>query len=514
MHIAIEGCAHGELETIYKCITELEADNNIKIDLLICCGDFQSVRNENDLRCMAVPPKYYNMCSFYKYYSGQLVAPVLTIFIGGNHEASNYLQELPFGGWVAPNIYYLGYAGVVNYNGLRIGGISGIYKGRDYQKGHFECSPYGEGTKRSVYHIRNVEVFRLKQLTDELDVFLSHDWPTEITKYGNEDQLLRFKPFFKDDIDRGNLGSPPCNELLHKLKPKYWFAAHLHCKFAALVPHEDGSATKFLALDKCVPKKRFLQVIDIPNKKDMADCNNSLEYDLEWLAILRSTENLTSTRNVTQFLPSDVKSPGEDEKNQILSCFNNNLSIPCNFKATAPVYKPGTPAKGNIYQPNLEVNSQTTEFCNKLGILDPTEELIRKNIDSSSQNMSSFQRNDDSVNDASQTFIEDDSEVSQSESMNESGLLSSGFKRKSLVLPDVVNKSSDDIEQAADEQLVAEMNVNQEMCAIVDDSAKESEENLDKSVEEKATLLNANDDKPAVKKFKRRNASIYEQEDT
>lgn len=36
------------------------------------------------------------------------MAPVLTIFIGGNHEASNYLQELPYGGWVAPNIYYMG----------------------------------------------------------------------------------------------------------------------------------------------------------------------------------------------------------------------------------------------------------------------------------------------------------------------------------------------------------------------------------------------------------------------
>ena len=35
----------------------------------------------------------------------------MTIFVGGNHEASNYLQELPYGGWVAPNIYYLGYAG-------------------------------------------------------------------------------------------------------------------------------------------------------------------------------------------------------------------------------------------------------------------------------------------------------------------------------------------------------------------------------------------------------------------
>ena len=43
-----------------------------------------------------------------RYYSGEKKAPVLTIFIGGNHEASNYLQELPYGGWVAPNIYYLG----------------------------------------------------------------------------------------------------------------------------------------------------------------------------------------------------------------------------------------------------------------------------------------------------------------------------------------------------------------------------------------------------------------------
>jgi hypothetical protein len=32
------------------------------------------------------------MCSFYKYYAGEAIAPMLTIFIGGNHEASNYLQ--------------------------------------------------------------------------------------------------------------------------------------------------------------------------------------------------------------------------------------------------------------------------------------------------------------------------------------------------------------------------------------------------------------------------------------
>lgn len=66
MKIAIEGCAHGDLDNIYETIQTLEEVNNIKIDLLICCGDFQSSRNEEDLRCMAVPPKYYKLCSFYK----------------------------------------------------------------------------------------------------------------------------------------------------------------------------------------------------------------------------------------------------------------------------------------------------------------------------------------------------------------------------------------------------------------------------------------------------------------
>lgn len=89
---------------------------------------------------------------------------MLTIFIGGNHEASNYLQELPYGGWVAPNIYYLGYANVITIGGIRIAGLSGIYKSQHWMQGHHEKPPYNENTIRSVYHIRNLEIFRLKQV--------------------------------------------------------------------------------------------------------------------------------------------------------------------------------------------------------------------------------------------------------------------------------------------------------------------------------------------------------------
>lgn len=66
MKIAIEGCAHGELEKIYECIETIQNKEGISIDLLICCGDFQSVRNNDDLRAMAVPEKYQNICTFYK----------------------------------------------------------------------------------------------------------------------------------------------------------------------------------------------------------------------------------------------------------------------------------------------------------------------------------------------------------------------------------------------------------------------------------------------------------------
>ena len=39
---------------------------------------------------------------------------------------------------VAPNIYYLGFAGVVTFGGLRIGGLSGIYNHHHFKKGNTE----------------------------------------------------------------------------------------------------------------------------------------------------------------------------------------------------------------------------------------------------------------------------------------------------------------------------------------------------------------------------------------
>uniref|UniRef100_A0A0A1XSH9 Lariat debranching enzyme n=1 Tax=Zeugodacus cucurbitae TaxID=28588 RepID=A0A0A1XSH9_ZEUCU len=552
MKVAVEGCAHGELEKIYETIQSIENEEGFKVDLLLCCGDFQATRNLDDLQTMAVPQKYLDMCTFYKYYSGELVAPILTIFIGGNHEASNHLQELPYGGWVAPNIYYLGYAGVVNVNGIRIAGLSGIYKGHDYLRGRFEFAPYSDATRTSVYHVRQLEVFRLKQISGETDIFMSHDWPRGIYNYGNKSQLARFKPHFRDEMDRGQLGSRPCEDLLKMLKPKYWFAAHLHCKFAAVVPHDeadDNSAeadaincdarnlnqseigedkeekiTKFLALDKCLPKRRFLQLLDLETPQ-FAEGEIRMEYDLEWLTILYLTNHLTNVKSSKYYLPGPQNAasterynftPTADEMEHVRNKFAADLLVPKNFTRTVEPYNPDEDNNGHTPQPKAQINPQSQQFCDALGIDDPVSLALI--IGGHELNYSN------ALNESTDTEFNDSTTSMQTEhsSLNMSGSTGdalsprqiSPFKRKNsmgLNLPKPIAET--EVETVATE---LEVMKNADELEVGNSSGEETEKELLLGVEvineidEEQNALSA---KPPIKKFKRRNQSVYMNED-
>ena len=57
------------------------------------------------------------------------------------------------------------------------------------------------------------------QVRDEIDVMVSHDWPTVVPRYGNTGSLLRCKPFFTDEVNTDTLGSPANWQLLQVRAP-------------------------------------------------------------------------------------------------------------------------------------------------------------------------------------------------------------------------------------------------------------------------------------------------------
>ncbi|KAL7624141.1 lariat debranching enzyme [Parahypoxylon ruwenzoriense] len=520
IRVAIEGCGHGTLDAIYASVAKAsKARGWDNVDLLIIGGDFQAVRNATDLTVMSVPEKYQQLGDFPAYYRGDKTAPYTTIFIGGNHEASGYLSELYYGGWVAPNIYYLGHANVLRFGPLRIAGLSGIWASHDYPLSHHERLPFKHRDKKSFYHVRELEVRKLLLIREQVDIGLSHDWPCGIEHHGNTAALFEKKPQFKTESLDGRLGNPAAADVMDRLRPAFWFSAHMHCKHAAIKVYKDSptdvggstatgeaapeqeetpaeaapeeatvnpdeidldmddiegedsvplpqetqetqetneinetneiestplestavadggvseelraqlpasfarpektlpkpkpgqpvpptitnTMTRFLALDKCLPRREYLQLLEVkpvnlshltrypPTSKNPL---YRLQYDPEWLAITRvfaPTLTFGKPGPAPPDLGEDVYRPLIDREREWVQehiVRTRKLTIPENFAPTAPAYRPGVDHASvpHDYQPDEYTNPQTTAFCSLLDVPNlwdatPEERAVRR----------------------------------------------------------------------------------------------------------------------------------------
>ncbi len=158
----------------------------------------------------------------------------------------------------------------------------------------------------------------LYQIKNRIDIFLSHEWPSEIYNYGNTRELLRIKPYFKDEVNNNQLGSKPLAELMDNLRPKNWYSAHLHVGFDAIKTFSDGTSTKFVALDKCIANRDFLrvftfislyclvmfQIVDI-SPENSKPGPPQLEYDSEWISILKESEPFLNFRRDYWNIPKE-----------------------------------------------------------------------------------------------------------------------------------------------------------------------------------------------------------------
>ncbi|KAI8269444.1 lariat debranching enzyme [Colletotrichum sp. SAR11_239] len=493
-----ESCGgHGTLNAIYAAVASSCAARGWDgVDILIIGGDFQAARNAADLTVMSVPAKYRELGDFWEYYAGRRVAPYLTVFAAGNHEAAAHLWELYYGGWAAPNIYYLGAANVLRLGPLRIAAMSGIWKGFDYRKTHHERLPMGPDEIKSFYHVREVDVRKLLLVREQVDIGVSHDWPRGIERWGDEKALWRMKPDFERESKDGTLGNVAAEYVCDRLRPPYWFSAHLHCKFAALKIYKDddgakdaeakGSAAEaapvpepaaapegnpdeidldgdedvvdappvmqtnpneidldedegdesaaaanvpaskpelvskntvseelraqlpasfarpqpqakrtpgqpvpptitnkqvnFLALDKCLPRRHFLQLLEarphnvLPADQPAPARPFRLQYDPEWLAITRVFHPTLKIGDPSAHTPQDL---GEEHYAPLIDAerkwveenvvAKGKLDVPLNFEVTAPPHTEGEP-ESVPHQPFEYTSPQTAAFCELLEI--------------------------------------------------------------------------------------------------------------------------------------------------
>jgi lariat debranching enzyme len=325
------------------------------------------------------------MGDFHKYYSEVKRAPVLTLVIGGNHEASNYFSELYYGGWLAPNIYYLGAANVLRYGPFRIAGISGIYKRADYHKPHHERLPYDGNEVRSVCHIRECDIAKLLQVRSPVDIGLSHDWPRRMEWFGDYKKLFADRPTFLESAKIDNLGSAPAEQVMNVLRPRHWFSGHMHIKYTAVVEHREtiaedifkdievsdelraqlpksmfraafgknrrasrspppnvtNTVTSFLGLNKPGPGREYLELLELDScfgsrgtstnpyyMQTTSEGKYMLHYDDEWLSIIRSSAAKPDAIDTFLDLDGTLGKPGAGGTNtgsQNLTWIQNNI---------------------------------------------------------------------------------------------------------------------------------------------------------------------------------------------
>jgi hypothetical protein len=120
-------------------------------------------------------------------------------------------------------------------------------------------------------------------------------------------------------------------------------------------PDLTDQMTQFLALDKCLPRRHYLSIIHLPSNCPKEEAR--LEYDADWLAILRKTHHLTVSEHRRVYVPMEVVectvADVEWVQNKLVSPASKpattttahasfksdpNLTIPYNFYPTVPFY--------------------------------------------------------------------------------------------------------------------------------------------------------------------------------
>ena len=240
--VAGVGDIHGRFHRVEAWLDALEQARGRPVDLVLAVGDVEAFRHADDHRRKTV--KRLMPAEFAEYADGARAMKRPLYFIAGNNEDFEALHDAPEGLQLAPNVHYLGRAGLKELHGLRVGYLSGIHAPRFYEQPLKR--PRSLDTAKQAGYFRAPEVEKVSALRD-VDLLLVHEWPRGLPQRVQEQQGApgsRALPSYW-------IGNPITRRLVETVHPKWVLCGHSHRAFAVTLGGSGGRpVTRVACLDQ------------------------------------------------------------------------------------------------------------------------------------------------------------------------------------------------------------------------------------------------------------------------
>ena len=177
--IAAVGDVHGHHHQMVTLVEQAAAAAHVSPDLVVQVGDFEPHRHEEDVQSMAAPARYRKLGDFPDFFGGRAGFPWPVLFVGGNHEPYGFLDGIEPGAEIAPGCRWIGRAGMVEHRGLRIAGLSGIFREDCWVEGRPPHAQMHRQKKKRYVGFTPGDIDRLLDLCSGArpDLLLLHEWP-------------------------------------------------------------------------------------------------------------------------------------------------------------------------------------------------------------------------------------------------------------------------------------------------------------------------------------------------
>jgi lariat debranching enzyme len=235
------GDIHGRFHRVEAWMDALEAARGRPVDLVLAVGDVEAFKRADDHRRKTA--KRGMPAEFAEYADGARRMKRPLYFIGGNNEDFEALHDTPQGSELAPNVHYLGRAGLRMIRGLRVAYLSGIHAPRFFEQPLKR--PTSLDTAKQAGYFRTREVEHLLGYRDA-DILLVHEWPRGIVQRARDEGLATGRP-----LPSYWIGNPITRRLVDTMRPRWVLCGHSHKGFAVSLGGEGSRpVTRIACLDQ------------------------------------------------------------------------------------------------------------------------------------------------------------------------------------------------------------------------------------------------------------------------